>query len=88
LPWLTVADNVGFGLNKKKKNDRAEIVDRHLKLVGLQGFDKSLPGQLSGGMAQRAAIARSLVNQPQILLLDEPLGALDALTRMHMQKEL
>jgi ABC-type nitrate/sulfonate/bicarbonate transport system ATPase subunit len=90
LPWLTVERNVGLGLEGKRNGsgNRKQIVQEHLELVGLQGFEKALPSQLSGGMAQRAAIARALVNQPEILLLDEPLGALDALTRMYMQQEL
>jgi ABC-type nitrate/sulfonate/bicarbonate transport system ATPase subunit len=88
LPWLTIEKNVGFGLRTGDKAARAEQIQNHINLVGLKGFEKSLPHQLSGGMAQRAAIARGLVNKPKILLLDEPLGALDALTRMHMQKEL
>lgn len=90
LPWLTVERNVGLGLEGKRNGNgnRKQIIQEHLELVGLQGFEKAHPGQLSGGMAQRAAIARALVNQPEILLLDEPLGALDALTRMYMQQEL
>jgi len=88
LPWLTIEKNVGFGLHDKDKKVRLSKIQEHINLVGLKGFEKSYPHQLSGGMAQRAAIARGLVNNPKILLLDEPLGALDALTRMHMQKEL
>jgi ABC-type nitrate/sulfonate/bicarbonate transport system ATPase subunit len=88
MPWLTVEENVGFGLDSKKEIDRRKIIQEHIELVGLKGFEKSYPYQLSGGMAQRAAIARALVNRPEILLLDEPLGALDALTRMYMQEEL
>jgi sulfonate transport system ATP-binding protein len=95
LPWLTVERNVGLGLEGKrysnasgKNSNRDQIVQEHLELVGLKGFEKAYPGQLSGGMAQRAAIARALVNRPEILLLDEPLGALDALTRLYMQLEL
>jgi len=90
LPWLTVERNVGLGLEGKRSGNgnREQIVREHLELVGLTGYEKAYPGQLSGGMAQRAAIARALVNRPEILLLDEPLGALDALTRMYMQKEL
>ncbi|NTW69278.1 MAG: ABC transporter ATP-binding protein [Chlorobiaceae bacterium] len=88
LPWLTVGENVAFGLDKQNRKAKKKIVDEHLKLVGLSGFESAYPAQLSGGMAQRVAIARALANKPEILLLDEPLGALDALTRMHMQKEL
>ena len=88
LPWLTVGENVAFGLDGKSRKETEVIVDEHLKLVGLNGFKSAYPCQLSGGMAQRAAIARALANKPEILLLDEPLGSLDAMTRMHMQKEL
>lgn len=88
LPWLTVEENVGFGLAHLKKKERSEIVHAHIKLVGLEAFAKSYPSQLSGGMAQRASIARALATDPGILLLDEPLGALDALTRMYMQEEI
>jgi sulfonate transport system ATP-binding protein len=88
LPWLTVGENVAFGLDKLKQKEKKLLVDEHLKLVGLNGFESAYPSQLSGGMAQRVAIARALANKPEILLLDEPLGALDALTRMYMQQEL
>jgi ABC-type nitrate/sulfonate/bicarbonate transport system ATPase subunit len=88
LPWLTIEENVGFGLSHLPRKERSEIVQSHLALVGLSGFAKSRPSQLSGGMAQRAAIARALATDPEILLLDEPLGALDALTRLYMQEEL
>ncbi|MCI8750436.1 MAG: ABC transporter ATP-binding protein [Lachnospiraceae bacterium] len=88
LPWLKIKDNVGFGLKKLSKEEREENVRKHLELVGLSGFANSYPSQLSGGMSQRAAIARGLANNPTILLLDEPFGALDALTRIQMQKEI
>lgn len=88
LPWLKIKDNVGFGLKDLSKEERAANVKRHLELVGLAGFENSYPAQLSGGMSQRAAIARGLANNPSILLLDEPFGALDALTRIQMQKEI
>jgi ABC-type nitrate/sulfonate/bicarbonate transport system ATPase subunit len=88
LPWLTVEKNVGLGLKKLNGADKKKIVQEHIDLVGLNGFEQSYPAQLSGGMSQRAAIARALINRPEILFLDEPLGALDALTRMYMHKEI
>lgn len=88
LPWYTIEQNVSFGLKGKDDSAKKETVARYLRLVGLSGFEKAYPGQVSGGMAQRAAIARGLVGKPELLLLDEPLGALDALTRMYMQQEL
>ena len=87
LPWLTVTENIRLALNKDEKNQK-ETVEKYLTLVGLEKFADAYPKQLSGGMAQRVAIARSLVNRPDILLLDEPFGALDAMTRISMQLEL
>jgi sulfonate transport system ATP-binding protein len=87
LPWLTVSQNIKLALYTKIK-DKDSIVEKYLKLVGLENFSNSYPSQLSGGMAQRVAIARALANQPDILLLDEPFGALDAITRINMQQEL
>jgi len=88
MPWLNLEQNVGFGLNGRKGINRKKIIQEHIDLVDLKGFEKSFPHQLSGGMAQRASIARALANRPEILLLDEPFGALDTLTRMYMQREL
>lgn len=88
LPWLKIKSNVGFGLKNLSKEEKNEKVQKYIDLVGLHGFENSYPSQLSGGMSQRAAIARGLVNNPTILLLDEPFGALDALTRIQMQKEI
>ena len=88
FPWLTVQKNIEFGLKMKKmpKEKRATIAKEFIELVGLSGFENALPKQLSGGMKQRVAIARTLANHPQILLMDEPFGALDAQTRVVMQE--
>jgi NitT/TauT family transport system ATP-binding protein len=88
-PWRTVRRNVALGLEARGvTHPHGAIVDDVLKLVGLDGFDAAYPHQLSGGMAQRVALARALVNEPSVLLLDEPFGRLDSLTRMDMQAEL
>lgn len=89
FPWLTVEKNIAFSLkmqNKLKGNE--DKVERMLRLIGLEDFKDDYPGQLSGGMAQRVALVRSLINEPPILLLDEPLGALDLKLRKEMQLEL
>ena len=89
-PWLTVQQNVEFGPKMRgvKAARRREITERHLRLVRLWDFRGKAPYELSGGMQQRVAIARVLANDPRILLMDEPFGALDALTREHLQEEL
>jgi ABC-type nitrate/sulfonate/bicarbonate transport system ATPase subunit len=89
FPWLTVYENVAFGLRVRKiYEEKQKDVSEFIRLVGLAGFENVYPHQLSGGMAQRASLARALVNHPSVLLLDEPFGALDAFTRMNMQDEL
>ena len=89
FPWMTVKQNVAFGLKARGEyKARKADVDSYLDAVGLSEFASSYPHQISGGMAQRASLARSLVVRPKALLLDEPLGALDALTRMNMQDEI
>jgi sulfonate transport system ATP-binding protein len=89
-PWLTVEQNISFGLELRgdDKSGIREAVARFVELVGLRGFEKTFPRQLSGGMKQRVALARVLVMSPRILLMDEPFGALDSFTRMEMQEEL
>ncbi|MBQ6566799.1 MAG: ABC transporter ATP-binding protein [Treponema sp.] len=89
FPWLTVQGNVAFGLKARKiyKEKKQDVMDI-IKLVGLSGFEDSYPHQISGGMQQRASLARALVGHPKVLLLDEPLGALDAFTRMNLQDEI
>jgi len=88
-PWRTVRSNVALGLETRGLlRTHARRIDEALQLVGLAGFDNAYPHQLSGGMAQRTALARALVNDPKLLILDEPLGQLDALTRLAMQSEL
>ncbi|RWR05390.1 ABC transporter ATP-binding protein [Paenirhodobacter populi] len=90
LPWLTAERNVAAALLRSglSRADKDRTVREHLDLVGLGDFAQAYPAQLSGGMSQRVAIARALVNRPRFLLLDEPLGALDALTRLRLQDEL
>ncbi len=89
FPWLTIRENIAFGLKARKifKQHQSDV-DEFIDLVGLKGFENSYPHQISGGMNQRASLARALVGHPKILLLDEPLGALDAFTRMTMQDEI
>ena len=88
LPWLAVADNVGFGLAALAPAERGRRVERALDRVGLAAYARALPRELSGGMAQRTALARGLVVRPEALLLDEPFAAVDPLTREVLQGEL
>jgi sulfonate transport system ATP-binding protein len=88
MPWLTVSENVQFGLETIAKSEKERLTKMILDRVGLSEFARALPRQLSGGMAQRVAIARSLVTQPSILLLDEPFSALDAFLRLKLQQHL
>ena len=87
FPWMTVEENIRFGLKLKKmaKPEADKIVDKYLELIGLTAFRQCLPKELSGGMKQRVAIARALANSPEVLLMDEPFGALDPQTKANMQ---
>jgi NitT/TauT family transport system ATP-binding protein len=90
FPWKTVSENIALGLRNKgvEKTEREKRVRQAVELMGLQGYEEAFPHQLSGGMQQRVAIARAYVLEPDVLLMDEPFGALDAQTRTTMQEEL
>jgi NitT/TauT family transport system ATP-binding protein len=88
FPWLTVEGNIGFGLFNLSAADRQQRIDHYVELVGLKGFEKAYPRELSGGMKQRVEVARALAVNPDMLFLDEPFGALDSITRLIMRGEL
>lgn len=88
FPWLTVEGNIGFGLFKLPRAERDARIAYYVKMVGLQGFEKTYPQELSGGMKQRLEVARALAVNPDMLFLDEPFGALDSITRLIMRAEL
>lgn len=88
FPWSSVEKNIAFGITGKlSKEEKKRLIQEHIDMVGLRGFEKVLPAQLSGGMQQRVSIARTLINRPNVLLLDEPFGALDAFTKINLQEE-
>jgi ABC-type nitrate/sulfonate/bicarbonate transport system ATPase subunit len=88
FPWLTVEGNIGFGLFDLPEEERRRRVAQYVHLVGLEGFEKAYPRELSGGMKQRVEVARALAVDPDVLFLDEPFGALDSITRLQMRSEL
>ncbi len=88
FPWLNVHDNIGFGLTRQSAADRDRIIAHYVDMVGLKGFERAYPRELSGGMRQRVEIARALAADPDVIYMDEPFGALDFLTRMKMRSDL
>lgn len=88
MPWLTVAENIAFSISKEGPQERRRKVEKYLDLLGLNKFKNAYPHQISGGMAQRVALGRTLCYDPEIILMDEPLGALDAFTRLNLQNEI
>jgi NitT/TauT family transport system ATP-binding protein len=88
FPWMTVEQNIAFGVKRPNEAERRELVRHYIEMVGLTGFDRAYPQELSGGMKQRVEIARALAAEPDVLFMDEPFGALDYLTRLRLRHEL
>jgi NitT/TauT family transport system ATP-binding protein len=88
FPWMTVWDNIAFGLTQRTFEQQLQTVGHYIDMVGLTGFEKAYPAELSGGMKQRVEVARALAVQPDVLYMDEPFGALDSLTRLKMRSEI
>jgi NitT/TauT family transport system ATP-binding protein len=88
FPWLNVRDNIGFGLMNKGREERQRIIEHYVEMVGLRGFERAYPRELSGGMKQRVELARALAANPETIYMDEPFGALDYLTRLKMRADL
>ena len=87
FPWMTVEENVGFGVKRATESERRDLVRHYVEMVGLSGFERTYPRELSGGMKQRVEIARALAAEPDVLFMDEPFGALDYLTRLRLRHE-